>query len=404
MGGEIDMSDDVLVEVSGVSKKFCINSRRAMWYGVKDIGSSLVLRDRSDHLRRDEFLAVDDVSFTLRRGQSLALIGPNGSGKSTLLKMINGLLKPDKGDIRIRGKVSALIELGVAFDHRLTGRENIHVKAAILGIPRQSIARIVDDVVEYSELGDFIDMPVKNYSSGMKVRLGFSIAIQVRPDVLIIDEVLAVGDAGFRGKCYSTIAEYQQECAIVLVSHNMGVVGRICDRGMLLNKGRLLLDGDDVPQIIQRYFSLFGSSDRKNLSDGARIESIELVSSDGSIVKSLAYGESATIRVKVELMLAERPVINLHFLDIAKNYVFQTNSKIDQWELDELEAGAYVFSCVVNPLLLNPGKYTCVAAIFDPTQKHFRAWVYDDYEFYVTGRFTGVGPYIGRGQWSLSGG
>lgn len=395
------MSDDVLVEVSGVSKKFCMNAKRSMWYGVKDIGNFIAFNDRNDQLRKDEFLAVDNVSFSLSRGQSLALIGPNGSGKSTLLKMINGLLKPDKGEIRVRGMVSALIELGVAFDNRLTGRENIYVKAAILGIPRLSIGDVVEKVIEYSELGEFIDMPVKNYSSGMKVRLGFSIAIQVKPDVLIIDEVLAVGDAGFRGKCYSTIAEYQKDCAVVLVSHNMGVVGRVCDRAMLLNRGHLLLADASVPQTIQRYFSLFGSTDKKSLSDGASIDLIELVGTNGEASSSFSYGESITFRVHASLQIEEQPVLNLHFLDTAKNYVFQANSAIDQWELKQLQPGRYVFSCTINPLLLNPGKYTCAVAIFDSTQKHFRAWVYDDCEFDVSGRFSGVGAYIGQGQWAL---
>ena len=176
-----------------------------MWYGVKDMGSELFGRRNSNpdkpELRPDEFWAVQNVSFELNRGDCLGLIGRNGAGKSTLLKMLNGLLKPDTGRIEMHGRIGALIELGTGFNPILSGRENIYINGSLLGFTKAEIDQKFDAIVDFAEIGEFIDMPVQNYSSGMKVRLGFSVAAQMEPDVLLVDEVLAVGDMNFKLKC-----------------------------------------------------------------------------------------------------------------------------------------------------------------------------------------------------------
>ena len=199
-------NNEYLIEVEGVSKKFCKSLKKSLLYGLKDIIVSFFgyKQDRSK-LRKDEFWAVKNASFKLRRGECLGLIGHNGAGKSTLLKMLNGLIRPDEGRITMRGKVGALIELGAGFDPILTGRENVYINGQILGFSKNEIDDKYDAIVEYSELGEFMEMPVQNYSSGMKVRLGFAVAAQMEPDILLIDEVLAVGDMGFVLKCLSTI-------------------------------------------------------------------------------------------------------------------------------------------------------------------------------------------------------
>jgi lipopolysaccharide transport system ATP-binding protein len=209
------MKDEVLVKVEGVSKKFCRDLKRSLWYGVKDISSELFGAKKNGQLRPKEFWAVDDVSFELRRGECLGLIGHNGAGKSTLLKMLNGLIKPDKGTITMHGRIGALIELGSGFNPILTGRENIYNNGSVLGFSRKEIDAKFDSIVEFAELSEFIDTPVQNYSSGMKVRLGFAVAAQMEPDVLLIDEVLAVGDIGFSFKC---LIEYSRCRMIVLRS------------------------------------------------------------------------------------------------------------------------------------------------------------------------------------------
>ena len=191
------MDDEVLVKVEGVSKKFCRDLKRSLWYGMKDISSELFGIHQNGQLRKNEFWAVNDVNFELKRGECLGLIGHNGAGKSTLLKMLNGLIKPDKGTITMQGRIGALIELGAGFNPILTGRENIYNNGAVLGFSKKEIDEKFDAIVDFAEIDEFIDTPVQNYSSGMKVRLGFAVAAQMEPDVLIIDEVLAVGDIGF---------------------------------------------------------------------------------------------------------------------------------------------------------------------------------------------------------------
>src|SRR5690606_10301069 len=170
-----------------------------------------------------------DVSFKLRRGECIGLIGHNGAGKSSLLKVLNGLYAPDKGQIVMRGKVGALIELGAGFNLILSGRENIYNNAAVLGFSKKEVDQKIQSIIDFSEIEDFIDMPVQNYSSGMKVRLGFAVAAHLEPDILIIDEVLAVGDLGFVLKCFKKIDELLPKTAVIFVSHNMPMVSRICN-------------------------------------------------------------------------------------------------------------------------------------------------------------------------------
>jgi lipopolysaccharide transport system ATP-binding protein len=246
------------VEVKGVSKKFSRSLKQSMWYGFKDMGSALFgINGNRSNLREGEFWAVKDVSFTLRRGECLGLIGHNGAGKSTLLKMLNGLIRPDEGSITMRGKIGALIELGAGFNPLLTGRENVFINGQLLGFSRKEVEKKLDAILDFAEIGEFIDSPVQNYSSGMKVRLGFAVAAQMEPDVLIIDEVLAVGDIGFRVKCMNRISELLRNCAVIFVSHSMPQVGKICTNAMVMQKGQNIFSTTVVSEAIQNYFDMF---------------------------------------------------------------------------------------------------------------------------------------------------
>jgi lipopolysaccharide transport system ATP-binding protein len=194
----------------------------------------------SEHgLRAGEFWAVQDVSFELRRGECLGLIGHNGAGKTTLLKMLNGLIKPDRGTITMRGRVGALIALGAGFNPILTGRENIYINGSVLGLTKKEIDEKIDEIIDFAEIREFIDMSVQSYSSGMSVRLGFAVASSMEPDVLIIDEVLAVGDFSFRKKCYERISQLLSKSAVIFVSHQMEQIKRLCRSGLLLEKGSM---------------------------------------------------------------------------------------------------------------------------------------------------------------------
>lgn len=246
---------EILIQVEGVSKKFCKSLKRSLMYGAMDIGSELLGKYRSTELREDEFWAVRDVNFEVRRGECLGLIGHNGAGKSTLLKMLNGLIAPDTGRITMKGRIGALIELGTGFNPILTGRENVYNNGAVLGFSRQEIDRKFDAIVDFAEIGEFIDSPVQNYSSGMKVRLGFAVAAQMEPDVLIIDEVLAVGDLNFKLKCFNIIDQIVEKCAVIFVSHSMQMVSRLCSQIILMERGGVKYYGNNISTGIDRYYS-----------------------------------------------------------------------------------------------------------------------------------------------------
>jgi lipopolysaccharide transport system ATP-binding protein len=245
---------DVILSVNGVSKRFCRDLKRSLLYGVQDIALELSgLREETRHLRPKEFWALDDVSFQLKRGQAVGLIGKNGSGKSTLLRIISGLIKPDAGSIEVIGRVAPLIALGAGFSPILSGRENIYANMSILGLSKAEIDDRLEEVIDFAEIGDAIDAPVQTYSSGMAARLGFACAIHTKPDILLIDEVLAVGDVKFRCKCYRMLNQLRQNgTAFVLVSHSANSVLAVCESAVYLSKGKLIATGE-VDKIIQQY-------------------------------------------------------------------------------------------------------------------------------------------------------
>ncbi|MGA1835560.1 ABC transporter ATP-binding protein [Herbiconiux sp. 11R-BC] len=231
------MSGNVpVVEVKDVSKRFVIRKE-------KSLKERLVNAGRSKQFKED-FWALKNVDLEIDSGQTIGLIGPNGSGKSTLLKTIGGIIQPTSGTVRRRGRLAALLELGAGFHQDLTGRENVYLNASILGLSRKQTDLYFDDIVEFSGIRDFIDTQVKFYSSGMYVRLAFSVAVHVDPDLLLVDEVLAVGDEAFQRKCLDKIRSFQREGrTIVLVTHSLGQITEFCDRAVLLNRGEVLFDG-----------------------------------------------------------------------------------------------------------------------------------------------------------------
>ena len=213
---------------------------------LSTLKSALISGDLIKHLRSGEsFKALDDVSVTVKAGQSFGVIGRNGSGKSTTLKLVAGITKPTAGTVSVRGRISALIELGAGFHPEISGRENVFINGMMLGLTKREIQRRFDAIVEFAELADFIDAPVKTYSSGMYMRLGFAVAIHVDPDVLLVDEVLAVGDEAFTHKCLDTFADFKRRNkTILLVTHSLSLVERFCDQALWLDAGRTKADGD----------------------------------------------------------------------------------------------------------------------------------------------------------------
>jgi ABC-type polysaccharide/polyol phosphate transport system ATPase subunit len=231
------------IEVARVSKTYRRFSHKKQFATLK---SALLSRSLIKNLRPDEtFTALNDVSLTVPKGQTLGVIGRNGSGKSTLLKLVAGISKPTSGTVKVNGRISALIELGAGFHPEISGRENVFINGIMLGLTKREVADRFDEIVEFAELTEFIDAPVKTYSSGMYMRLGFAVAIHVDPEVLLVDEVLAVGDEGFTHKCLDKFAEFKRRGkTILLVTHSLGMVERFCDEALWLDGGRIKGSGD----------------------------------------------------------------------------------------------------------------------------------------------------------------
>lgn len=320
---------EALVKIDNVSKKFCKDLKTGLWYGVKDLTSNLFSNKINQTLRPKEFWAVDNISFEVKRGECLGLLGHNGAGKSTLLKVINGLIAPDKGRIEMRGRVNALIELGAGFNPILTGRENIFNNAAIMGISRAETQRKLEEIIAFSELEEFIDTPVQYYSSGMKVKLGFAVAAHTDPDILILDEVLAVGDAGFRIKSFNKMMEMMKSCAVLFVSHSMPNVARVCNKVIYMEHGKNLYCGEDVHKGIEMYFDQFASETSEiEFNEGADITEIKVNNTVqiGAEKILVNYGEDLKLELDITIKdnIAEEFYIALQIVDkdlkIVANY------------------------------------------------------------------------------------
>ena len=350
---------EVLIKAEGVSKKFCKDLKKSLWYGLQD------LTGRSAHanLRPSEFWAVKDVSFEVRRGECLGLIGHNGAGKSTLLKMLNGLIRPDAGYIEMRGRVGALIELGAGFNPILTGRENIYNNAAILGFSKKETDAKLEEIIEFSEIREFIDMPVQNYSSGMRVRLGFAVAAQMQPDVLLIDEVLAVGDMGFVLKCFNRMDKLLQSTALILVSHGMPQIARMATQILLMEKGRSVFHSADVAQGITEYYNRFKLEigDYKG-SDEAELTSVTISpagqQTDNKENAVLEYASEVDVTVSIWCKKTIiKPDIYLAFYDREQRNFAEICNFSEQLNMPNCN-GQVTFTARIPQLLLAQGKYS----------------------------------------------
>jgi homopolymeric O-antigen transport system ATP-binding protein len=365
------MSGAPAVEVLRVSKRYCRSLKRSLWYGIRDIGNEISGRgQQADHLRPSEFWALEDVSFAVERGESLGLVGHNGAGKTTLLKLINGLVKPSSGMITVRGSVRALIALGAGFNPVLTGRENIRVASAVLGFSEQETRDQYDAIIDFSELEEFIDTPVQSYSSGMVARLGFAVAVHTRPDILLVDEVLAVGDLSFAMKCYQKIGSFRAEGgAILLVSHNPYAIRRNCDRVLWLEHGRVREIGE-VNDICDAYEVEMAEdaapSLRQQVSDGT----IRVVQVDSPA--EILSGEGVSIRVVLECDRSiVSPIVQVSFTDASGQHVVVNDSLNDRVDV-ALERGTNVFELDYPTLPLRPGVYTFNVAVSEESMTNLR--------------------------------
>jgi lipopolysaccharide transport system ATP-binding protein len=324
-------------------------------------------RKRADALEGQEFWALRDVSFEVKPGEALGVIGPNGAGKSTTLKLLTKILKPTMGHCKVRGRVSALIEIGAGFHPDLTGRENLYLQGAILGMSRQEVTRKMDAIVDFAGIPDFIDTPVKRYSSGMNARLGFAIAAHVDPDVLLIDEVLAVGDFVFQQKCYDRLAQFRRAgAAIVFVSHSMQAIVSLCDRAIMLRPGR-----DAVIGPVSDVAALYASPGAQVVDHRIDVESVRLAERGSRTPLSSGVTPGTDLTLDVAVRINERlPRCRVEF-EVVRNdglVMFQGSPMIEGQALLDLHPGSRLDARIQFRANLLRGTYRVIVHLLDVTK------------------------------------
>jgi ABC-type polysaccharide/polyol phosphate transport system ATPase subunit len=363
------------ISVDGVSKNFRLHQEKNQYL------KSAILRGK--RARYEEFWALRNVTFDIQEGSTFGIIGSNGSGKSTMLKCLSGILFPDEGQITVNGRIAALLELGAGFHYDLTGRENIFLNGAVLGMTNKEIRAKFDSIVDFSGLGEFIDVPVKNYSTGMVVRLGFAIAINVDPDILIIDEILAVGDATFQQKSLEKIEDFRKAGkTIVLVSHGLSDVSRLCDRIAWLNKGSLQMLGDPY-EVVPEYMGMSHNAKEKEVGEiGERwgsgeiqISKVELLDSDSSPTQLFETNQKMGIRIHLESKVeATQIVVGARFSNLHGQPVWGTNTKLKGLTYSA-STGESKLDLFIDELLLLEGTYEISLTISDSSGAHeFDHW------------------------------
>jgi homopolymeric O-antigen transport system ATP-binding protein len=392
------MTGEVLVRVDGVSKKFCRSLKKSLWYGARDVLSELNPFARAKggkppgngaadtELRPDEFWAVRDVSFELRRGECLGLIGRNGAGKTTLLKMLNGLVKPDRGSIEMRGRVGALIALGAGFNPVLTGRENIYVNGSILGLSKREIDEKIDAIIDFADIPHFIDSPVQNYSSGMQVRLGFAVASSLAPDILLLDEVLAVGDMGFQSKCYNRLGQLRKAgTAFILVSHNMPQITKFCGNILYLKGGRVASFGpaDRSAALLLKDMNACSTDDYSSLDTGPQeagtlscvVTKAFFSNTNGDPVAEISTGEPVTLVLcyRCHAEHIKNPVLELVLRDQTGDALFHGSSRMAGIELGTLR-GDGMLTIAFPHMPANNMNLTAAIALWDSAMHELIYW------------------------------
>jgi lipopolysaccharide transport system ATP-binding protein len=371
--------DDIAIRVEGIGKKYRIGKIEKYKTLRDSIASAIGAPfQRARKLFQGEwggdaepdqaFWALEDISFEVKQGEVIGVIGGNGAGKSTLLKILSRIAEPTVGFAEIHGRVGSLLEVGTGFHPELTGRENTYLNGAILGMKQADIERKFDEIVAFSEVERFIDTPVKHYSSGMYLRLAFSVAAHLEPEILLIDEVLAVGDAGFQKKCLGKMGSVAKEGRTVLfVSHNLGAITQLCGRVVQLEKGRLKRVGPSFEVVNTYLASLFGTEVKSSWSMESSqpndsevcFTSARLLSSDGQPRSVVNFNDSLVVEIAYDVKVPIRDLsVTFHVYDSMNNIVFESiDTDMPEWRGRVREPGRYHATATIPPCLLRPGRY-----------------------------------------------
>ena len=364
------------VRVEGVSKRFRRGERQD---SLRDLIPSLLRRgggaapSAPGALGANEFWAVRDVDFEVQFGRALGIIGPNGAGKSTMLKLLTGILRPSEGTIRMRGRVASLIEVAAGFHQDLTGRENVYLQGAIMGMTRQEVRQRLDSIIDFSGVEAFIDTPVKRYSSGMNARLGFAIAVHLDPDVLVIDEVLSVGDMAFQQKCVQRMKAFKADgVAIIFVSHNMQAIGDLCDEALVIKSSPRYLG--EVGQAVSHYLGLVGSGTGSWSANGVAVVGSALRDADGQPVT--AVSSFAPLVLDVDFEFAERFSRLMFSLVLYRAtdglIVYDGNFSTAELGIEEISAGQRLNLSFEHTVPLTRGQYAYEIIVYEPGEASFR--------------------------------
>jgi len=382
---------DVAIRCQGLSKRYRIGERES-YRALRDTIANAVrapfhLFSKSRRSGEDEnsaantFWALNDVSFEVKRGEVVGIIGRNGAGKSTLLKILSRITKPTAGEARIDGRVASLLEVGTGFHPELTGRENIFLNGAILGMKKVEIKERFDEIVAFAEIEKFVDTPVKRYSSGMYVRLAFAVAAHLEPEILLVDEVLAVGDASFQKKCLNKMQEVGKHGRTVFfVSHNMAAITRLCPRTILLENGRVLADGPS-PQVVGTYLRAgTGTIAAREWTENApgneiaRLKAVRVKTEDGRVAEEIDIREPVGIEMEFEVLQPGHVLVpNYHFYNDEGVCAFITIEHDETWHRRPRPVGSYVATAWIPANFLAEGALSVGSAVstFDPSMVHF---------------------------------
>jgi ABC-type polysaccharide/polyol phosphate transport system ATPase subunit len=355
-----------------------------------------------------EFWALRNVSFSVPAGRTVGVVGPNGSGKSSLLGLIAGTIAATEGGVRTHGTISSLLELGAGFHPDLSGRENVYLNAALLGIPREDVSRRMDHIIDFSGLRDFIDMPVKNYSSGMYVRLGFAVAVEMNPDILLVDEVLAVGDLAFQMKCFDRIRDFQKRGkTILLVTHDLVAVEQFCDDVKLIHRGALVAEGnpsDVILTYLKTYMARIGQLNvEEHGTREAEFTDVRLLDEHGREAGTFTTGRTLTVEIRYRAkQRIEKPIFGFSLKTGNGFFIYGTNTQIMNVSIPAIE-GEGVVRLAIDPLSLMEGKYFLSLALHSwdhATQYHRRE---DWYPFAVKNPSTAHGVFQLPCRWEVQG-